>query len=327
MTIEFQCPHCEKLLRTADDKAGVQANCPGCGQLVTVPLLAENASPPPFPAAGLPPMVAASAPEQSCPMCGALNPVTETRCRICGEGLAGSASGTTIRPTLLNIGNVLNVTWALYKSKLGLCIGCVAVMGGIAWIISFVSQMIVTGIQLAVAGGGGGGGGGGDAVQILIVVVAIGMQIVQQVASIYLTLGQVNLMLKVARGEPAQIGDMFNVGRYFWRSLGATLLFVLMTAVGYVLLIIPGIIVSLMFFPYNYYLIDQDTGVIDSLQGARRVTEGNRLTIFLLSLIGFGIMLVGLLACCVGALFSASYLILMQAVAYQMATGRPVARA
>ena len=37
MTIEFHCPTCQKLLRTADDKAGRQAKCPDCGNAVTVP--------------------------------------------------------------------------------------------------------------------------------------------------------------------------------------------------------------------------------------------------------------------------------------------------
>lgn len=37
MPIEFHCPHCDKLLKTQDDKAGWQVNCPGCGGPLTVP--------------------------------------------------------------------------------------------------------------------------------------------------------------------------------------------------------------------------------------------------------------------------------------------------
>lgn len=319
MTIEFHCPHCEKLLRTADDKAGVQANCPGCGQLVAVPTqsLEESALPV---SGGLPPAIG---PEQTCPMCGALNAVTEIRCRVCGEGLADRASGV-IHPRILDTGNVLNVTWGLYKAKLGLCIGSVAIFFGILWAVQLVTQMLLTGVQVAAGAGRGGGGRGDD--EVLAVILAVGMWIVQQLVSVYLTLGQVNLMLKIARGESAQISDMFSVGRFYVRSLGASILFGLMVFVGTLLLIFPGIIVAVMFFPFNFYLIDQDAGVIDSLQGARRVTEGNRLTIFVLFLIAFGLNFAGLLACCVGALFSYGYVMLMQAVAYQMATGRAVAR-
>ncbi|QDT66180.1 FmdB family zinc ribbon protein [Calycomorphotria hydatis] len=37
MTIEFRCDHCDKLLRTSADRAGLSADCPACGTPVTVP--------------------------------------------------------------------------------------------------------------------------------------------------------------------------------------------------------------------------------------------------------------------------------------------------
>jgi predicted Zn finger-like uncharacterized protein len=37
MMIAFNCPHCNRSLRVADDKAGVTGRCPGCGQRFTVP--------------------------------------------------------------------------------------------------------------------------------------------------------------------------------------------------------------------------------------------------------------------------------------------------
>lgn len=35
--IEFNCPSCEKTLRTKPEKAGAKAKCPGCGEVLTVP--------------------------------------------------------------------------------------------------------------------------------------------------------------------------------------------------------------------------------------------------------------------------------------------------
>lgn len=37
MPIEFRCSRCGKLLRTGDDTAGRQAQCPGCGTISVVP--------------------------------------------------------------------------------------------------------------------------------------------------------------------------------------------------------------------------------------------------------------------------------------------------
>jgi len=37
MPIDFRCPDCGKLLRTADDTAGKQAKCPACGRIMPIP--------------------------------------------------------------------------------------------------------------------------------------------------------------------------------------------------------------------------------------------------------------------------------------------------
>ncbi len=48
MPIEFRCTQCGRLLRTPDDTAGKQAQCPACGTLSTIPPSAEfpQATPP-----------------------------------------------------------------------------------------------------------------------------------------------------------------------------------------------------------------------------------------------------------------------------------------
>jgi hypothetical protein len=45
MAIEFRCPQCGKLLRTGDDTAGRQAQCPSCGVICTVPGGSDVVSP------------------------------------------------------------------------------------------------------------------------------------------------------------------------------------------------------------------------------------------------------------------------------------------
>jgi len=45
---------------------------------------------------------------------------------------------------------------------------------------------------------------------------------------LFLQLGQARLLLNIARGDQAQIADLYSGGRYFWRYLGATILFGLM---------------------------------------------------------------------------------------------------
>jgi len=158
MTIEFHCPHCDKLLKTADDKAGVGANCPGCGEPVVVPSAAEPGvlfdqsfgAPAPRPAdAGPAPVSTAgeSAGETSdveatrvCPMCGERIKAAATRCRYCGEDLRpGSSRRSGLAPhrgavilTLGIIGIALQLFCLLCApfGIISLCLGIVAwVMG------------------------------------------------------------------------------------------------------------------------------------------------------------------------------------------------------
>jgi len=45
MPIEFRCTSCGKLLRTADETAGREAQCPACGTVMSVPETVEAAAP------------------------------------------------------------------------------------------------------------------------------------------------------------------------------------------------------------------------------------------------------------------------------------------
>ena len=111
MTIEFDCPHCHRLLRTPDEKAGLRAECPSCGTPVTVPegdpLVTDDVfeedidSPPsPKPSGGsdfddffntASEKAAKHAPGESrraCPACGESIAMAAQRCRFCSETFA-----------------------------------------------------------------------------------------------------------------------------------------------------------------------------------------------------------------------------------------------
>lgn len=125
MTISFPCTGCGRTLRTPDDKAGLEAPCPSCGTLVTVPspstddedhaefdrdieatvggqasTAAGATSVDPFTAmfesrgkgtsrveaVRMVPEPPVES-ESPCPVCGTLNDSTALKCRSCGEAL------------------------------------------------------------------------------------------------------------------------------------------------------------------------------------------------------------------------------------------------
>src|SRR5262245_44495471 len=145
MTIEFQCPVCQKVLKTADDKAGVRANCPGCGEALTVPTpdrAAGEAGSTPGPGtdladatlsgSGAPgtdaqtdaPLLAPGD-TRPCPMCGKEIKRAAKRCRFCGENFVDRGAEGGPRP--LEAGDVLTQSWNIFQKNLGLLVGATLV--------------------------------------------------------------------------------------------------------------------------------------------------------------------------------------------------------
>src|SRR5262249_17446876 len=122
---------------------------------------------------------------------------------------------------------------------------------------------------------------------VAIYVPAIFFGFINFAINCYIQAGLNRLLLKVARGEPVEISEMFSAGRYFWRFLLANLLFTIMLYLGLVLLIVPGIFVGIIFWPIMYLIVDRDLAVIEAFRRAAELTSGNYMTTFLLGLAAF----------------------------------------
>ena len=88
----------------------------------------------------------------------------------------------------------------------------------------------------------------------------------------------------------------------FWKFLGASILLMLAIAIGFVLLIVPGIIFTLMFMFTTFIVIERELGPIQAMTESNRLTHGNRWSLFgflllivLVNLLGLVVLLVGLL--------------------------------
>ncbi len=338
MSIEFRCPHCQRLLRVPDGSHGKQAQCPQCQAMVQVP--APGAAPPaanPAPAANpfatnLP--AAASAPPSDNPYQAPASPFTANQA-------SASAVVYPLVPTKMDLGDVLNRTWEIYKSQLGMVILVVFAVAAINWGASMISSIILQAVNAAANDPG-----------VFISLQAL-FQIVLMVFQIWLGLGQLRFMLKIARGQPAEFTDIFTGGPFVLTAvLGSLVIGLGILAMLLPFAVIPGIawlatndkdvtlfaglgagvlampvliFIGLSISQFQPLIVDRQLGVMDSLRTSNEIMSGNRLMMFVLVIVLGLLNMVGLLACCIGALFTGAYSGLAIAVMYLIITGQPTA--
>ncbi len=349
MTIEFHCPFCQKLLRTADDKAGVRANCPGCGEPVVVPVAAESsalfheslpsqasgpatAPQPPLPAAE--PHSGIGGATKNCPMCGAEIELAAKSCRFCGEVLV---EGPPFAPTRIQTEDVLSRTWEIYQKRFGLVIGSMLIMLAIWVAEGAVLYAALIGLMVSMIGAGARQGVNPQQfTTTLYGVLIVVMPLVIAINSFF-DAGFHLLRLRLAREQPADVTDLFAGGRFFGRTFLANLAFGLSgllgallqnwiggwgTAIGWIVQL--GML--LIFWPCVYLVVDRNLGVVEAFQRSASLTAGNYPPIVLLGLVAVLLQICGTAACCVGLIFTLPFMWLQFAVAYCRMTGQAVAR-
>jgi hypothetical protein len=249
-------------------------------------------------------------------MCGEEVAGNARRCPSCGEEfLHGKPTDVdSLRPTIIDVGDVVSTAWGIFTKEWGILLGAVVV----ANLCTGMSQVPSEIMQIALREGGFQG------IEFVGFLLIFGCSIASGLFQIFILVGQTMLFLKVARGEEASIGDLFTGGSFFVRMVLRTIVVAAVTIAGYLACIIPGIIVSLMLWPYANVLVDTNAPGIDCLKGAKAITSGNWGNGFLLMLISFGFIVLGVLACFVGLFVAIPLVTMMFTVAYLKMSGQHV---
>jgi phage FluMu protein Com len=337
MAIEFRCTKCNKLLRTADDTAGKHARCPECSEILAIPAVGVS-SPTPQPASGAGgfPPPPPSGPAGGSPFdAGPQSPYQpdtgnpyQSPSPFAPLPSMPMGSGE-IRPTIIDLGDVMGRAWTIFKDQWAMCLGALVVVGICNAVFGFMTGRLLPFLNPA-----------------FVIPKNIPPQqlfdvMIQQFPRIYVSgaiKGYVDLLftawtltglgivyLKIARGQQASIGDVFTGGKYYVNMLLTMIVFNILVQIGLLFLIIPGIILSLMFHQYFYLIIDRNMGIGDSLSMSKEITTGNKMTLFLIGLACAGIGIVAAIPCGLGLFVAAPYFGLMNAVIYLRMTGQPTA--
>jgi len=102
--------------------------------------------------------------------------------------------------------------------------------------------------------------------------------------------------IKIALNRPASVNDFFSGLTYFVKAFLVTALAGVLVAIGFVLFIVPGVILSCM-FALTSFIVAQNPqiGVIDAIKLSHRLTNGHKFDIFITYLTFLGWLLLGAL--------------------------------
>jgi uncharacterized membrane protein len=125
------------------------------------------------------------------------------------------------------------------------------------------------------------------------------------------------VFLKAVRREKIEVKDMFSVfERNYWNAVLAGLIKFMIIGLGFVMLIVPGIIFACRLAFVNYLVIDRKMEAIEALKASWAMTRGHGWTIFGMALLAFLIVIAGFLCLFVGVIIAVMWITASFAVLY-----------
>lgn len=192
----------------------------------------------------------------------------------------------------LDIGLCVSRSWELLKRNFGILVGATVLF----FILTIgISQLLglLTGraMQSLVQGNISAG-------PILVLVL---VNVPQMILSMVLTAGLYNLMLKLIRGQATGIGDLFSgFTTCFVQLAAAGIVVQLLSMLGFLLCVLPGIYLSVAWILTIPLIIDRGLDFWAAMELSRKVVTHHWWLMFCLIIVVALINIAGILACCIG---------------------------
>ncbi len=135
-------------------------------------------------------------------------------------------------------------------------------------------------------------------------------------------------ILGMLAGKQPEIGMMFNGFDRFGQAFLAHLVIAIGVTAGFILFIVPGIILTIMWMFVSLVLAETELDFWESMKVSADLTAGYRWQLFGLLLACIVVAIAGLLVCCVGIFVAQPVIMTAMALAYrflQAQKGRAIA--
>ena len=143
------------------------------------------------------------------------------------------------------------------------------------------------------------------------------VQIVSLLISCIFMLGYVKNIFQALDGEEPQFSAYGQQSRKIITYLIANILFSIAVCIGTVLLIIPGIYLYIRLQFFTAFIVEENCGIIESLQKSWNMTQGQTLPLFLLLLTMIGTAIVGCILFFVGFFGAVPLIYMMQCYTFR----------
>jgi uncharacterized membrane protein len=150
------------------------------------------------------------------------------------------------------------------------------------------------------------------------------LQLVQAAVSVVLGGVAAKAALEVADGQPFDFFAAFGKVNLV-QLIIAGILVGIATTIGFILLVIPGLIVMFLTYFTTYAVVDDDTPAIDGIKRSVKLTTENVGDALVLALLNVLVVIAGAIALCVGLLVAIPVTIFATAYAYRAFNGQPIA--
>jgi len=146
---------------------------------------------------------------------------------------------------------------------------------------------------------------------------ANGISLITWLIEIVIQIGVVTIALKIVDGKKTGMEDLFENIRLYFRYLSGTILYGFIVFIGFLLLIVPGVIWAIKYQFYGYLIIDKKMGPTEALRKSGEITEGVKWDLFGLGLLLVGVIILGAIALGVGLLAAIPVVWLSTACVYR----------
>ena len=214
--------------------------------------------------------------------------------------------GDVMQPVAMDPMAILERCWDILKKNPGTVIGTFLISAIPNCTTNVVNQGIQAGME----------GADNDTASLLLLAV-MAVSLVGGLLGLFFQLGAVRVNTRLARGIDAEVSMMFGEAAHYLPAVAMVIVMGVAVMTGMLLLIIPGIVLSIGLQFSLYAMVDQGLGPIEAMKESWRLTDGHKITVVGVNIaIGLLTLLFGCVTLGLGMVILAPLVSLTQAVMY-----------